>query len=57
MQDAVERGRAGFLPVTDVDQVEAAIPDKFLFNTCPNAIGAITRMTSGELVGNAHTGT
>jgi ketopantoate reductase len=52
MRDAVARGQAGFLPITCDDEIEPAILDKFLFNTCLNAIGAITRMTYGELVGN-----
>jgi 2-dehydropantoate 2-reductase len=55
MKDTVVRGQAGFLPITYDDEVEPAILDKFLFNTCLNAIGAITRMTYGELVSNAHT--
>jgi 2-dehydropantoate 2-reductase len=55
MQDAVVRGQAGFLPITYEDEIEPAILDKFLFNTCLNAIGAITRMTYGELVSNEHT--
>ena len=55
MREAVARGQAGFLPITYEDPVEPAILNKFLFNTCLNAIGAITRMTYGELVGNPHT--
>jgi len=55
MQEAVERGKAGFLPITYEDPVAPAILNKFLFNTCLNAIGAITRMTYGELVSNEHT--
>ncbi len=55
MKDAVERGQSGFLPITYEDEIEPAILDKFLFNTCLNAIGAITRMTYGELVSNGHT--
>lgn len=55
MQDAVQRGQAGFLPITYEHPVEPAILNKFLFNTCLNAIGAITRMSYGELVNNAHT--
>ena len=55
MQEAVECGKAGFLPVTYEDPIEPAILGKFLFNTCLNAIGAITRMTYGELVSNQHT--
>lgn len=55
MRDAVQRGQAGFLPITYEHPVEPAILNKFLFNTCLNAIGAITRMTYGELVSNAHT--
>jgi 2-dehydropantoate 2-reductase len=55
MQETVERGKAGFLPIAYEDPVEPAILNKFLFNTCLNAIGAITRMTYGELVSNQHT--
>jgi 2-dehydropantoate 2-reductase len=55
MKDAVARGQAGFLPMTYEDEIEPAILNKFLFNTCLNAIGAITRMTYGELVSNEHT--
>lgn len=55
MTDAVERGQSGFLPITYEADIEPAILNKFLFNTCLNAIGAITRMTYGELVSNAHT--
>ena len=54
MKDAVQRGQAGFLPIKYDDEIEPAILDKFLFNTCLNAIGAITRMTYGELVSNRH---
>lgn len=54
MKDTVARGQAGFLPITYDDEIEPAILNKFLFNTCLNAIGAITRMTYGELVSNAH---
>jgi 2-dehydropantoate 2-reductase len=54
MRDAVQRGQAGFLPITYEHPVEPAILNKFLFNTCLNAIGAITRMTYGELVSNDH---
>ncbi len=55
MRDAVARGQAGFLPIRFEDEIEPAILHKFLFNTCLNAIGAITRMSYGELVSNAHT--
>lgn len=55
MKDAVARGQAGFLPITYEDEVEPAILNKFLFNTCLNAIGAITHMSYGELVSNGHT--
>lgn len=54
MRSAVERARAGFLPISYEDPVEPAILNKFLFNTCLNAVGAITRMTYGELVSNEH---
>ena len=54
MKDAVARGQAGFLPITCADEIEPAILDKFLFNTCLNAVGAITRMTYGELLSNEH---
>ena len=55
MQDAVARGQAGFLPISYEDPIEPAILNKLLFNTCLNAIGAITRMSYGELLSNAHT--
>ena len=55
MKEAVELGKAGFLPITYEDNIEPAILNKFLFNTCLNAIGAVTRMTYGELVSNQHT--
>lgn len=55
MKVIVARGRAGFLPISYDDEIEPAILNKFLFNTCLNAIGAITRRTYGELVSNEHT--
>ena len=55
MREAVERGKAGFLPIIYEDPIEPAILNKFLFNACLNAVGAITRMTYGELVSNEHT--
>lgn len=55
MRVAVERGQAGFLPMVYEDNIEPAILNKFLFNTCLNALGALTKMTYGELVTNAHT--
>jgi 2-dehydropantoate 2-reductase len=55
MRQAVERGQSGFLPMVYEEAIEAAILNKFLFNTCLNALGALTQMTFGELVGNAHT--
>jgi 2-dehydropantoate 2-reductase len=55
MKEAVELGQNGFLPITYEDNIEPAILNKFLFNTCLNAIGAVTRMTYGELVTNGHT--
>ena len=54
VKDAVKRGQSGFLPIQYDEEIEAAILNKFLFNTCLNAIGAITRMTYGELLGNPH---
>lgn len=55
MRTVVEQGQRGFLPITYEDSIEPAILNKFLFNTCLNAIGALTKMTYGELVGNEHT--
>lgn len=55
MRDAVARGKAGFLPITFEDEIEPAILNKFLFNTCLNAVGAITRMSYGELVSHDDT--
>ncbi len=54
LKETVARGQAGFLPITYEDEIEPAILNKFLFNTCLNAIGAITRMTYGELLSNDH---
>ena len=54
MKGAVAHARAGFLPITYEDAIEPAILNKFLFNTCLNAVGALTRLTYGELVSNAH---
>jgi 2-dehydropantoate 2-reductase len=55
MRLVVARGQAGFLPMVYEDAIEAAILNKFLFNTCLNALGALNRMSYGELVRNAHT--
>lgn len=55
MKQAVALGQAGFLPITYEHPIEPAILNKLLFNTCLNAIGAITRMSYGELVSNPHT--
>lgn len=55
MKVAVESGKEGFLPITYEDNIEPAILNKLLFNTCLNAIGALTKMTYGDLVNNAHT--
>lgn len=55
MKTAVDLGQAGFLPMTYEDPVEPAILNKFLLNTCLNAIGAITQMTYGEAVSNYNT--
>jgi 2-dehydropantoate 2-reductase len=55
MREAVDRARGGFLPFVYEDPVEPVILNKFLFNTCLNAVGAVTRMTYGELVSNEHT--
>lgn len=55
MREAVKCGQKGFFPITYEDNIEAAILNKFLFNTCLNAIGAVTKMTYGELISNEHT--
>jgi 2-dehydropantoate 2-reductase len=55
MRMAVERGQSGFLPIVYEDNIEASILNKFLFNNCLNALGALTKMTYGELVSNANT--
>ncbi len=55
MKDAALRGQAGLLPITYDDDIELAMLNKFLCNLCLNAIGAIARMTYGELVSNGHT--
>jgi len=51
----VELGKLGFLPIAYEENIEPAILNKLLFNTCLNAIGAVTRMTYGQLVSNDHT--
>lgn len=55
MKAAIVRGQGGFLPILYEDNIESAILNKFLFNTCLNALGALTKMTYGELVTNVHT--
>jgi 2-dehydropantoate 2-reductase len=55
MRAAVERGQSGFLPMVYEDNIEPAILNKFLFNTCLNALGTLTKTTYGELVTNGHT--
>jgi ketopantoate reductase len=55
MRVAVARGLAGFLPIVYEDYIEPAILNKFLFNSCLNALGALTKMTYGEMVTNAST--
>lgn len=44
----------GFLPMVYEENIEQAILNKFLFNSCLNASGALTRQTYGELLGNEH---
>ena len=55
MRLAVQQGQTGFLPMVYEDNIEAAILNKFLFNSCLNALGALTKMTYGELVSNPST--
>jgi 2-dehydropantoate 2-reductase len=55
MRVAVECGQSGFLPIVYEDPIESLILNKFLFNTCLNALGALTKMSYGELVSNANT--
>ena len=55
VREAVELGKLGFLPITYEENIEPAILNKLLFNTCLNAIGALTKMTYGQLVSNDHT--
>lgn len=50
MKPLVASAQAGFLPVVYEDDIEAPILGKFLFNSCMNAIGALTGRTYGELV-------
>lgn len=54
MRALVDRGQAGFLPIVYEDDIAPAILNKFLFNTSLNALGALTKMTYGELVTNTH---
>ncbi len=55
MRLAVEEGQNGFLPMVYEDSIEPAILNKFLFNSCLNAVGALTTMTYGELLTNSST--
>jgi 2-dehydropantoate 2-reductase len=55
MRLAVQQGQSGFLPMVYEDNIEPAILNKFLFNSCLNALGALTGMTYGELLGNPST--
>jgi 2-dehydropantoate 2-reductase len=43
-----------FLPMVYAEQIEPAILNKFLFNTCMNASGALTGLTYGELITKPH---
>lgn len=55
MRQVVELGNHGFLPMDDDDNIEPTILNKFLFNSCLNALGALTNMSYGELVTNPKT--
>jgi hypothetical protein len=55
MRLAGQHGQTGFLPIVYEDNIESAILNKFLFNNCLNALGALTKMTYGELVTNPNT--
>lgn len=57
MRLMVTRCQTGFLPMVYEDNIEPAILNKFLFNTCLNALGALTKMTYGELLTNVNTRT
>ncbi len=54
IQSLVAIAGPSFLPMVFEEQVEPAILNKFLFNSCLNASGALTGQTYGELVSNAH---
>jgi 2-dehydropantoate 2-reductase len=54
IQSLVAVAGQGFLPMVYEDKIEPAILNKFLFNTCLNATGALTGQTYGELIKNAH---
>jgi 2-dehydropantoate 2-reductase len=54
IQSLVAIAGKSFLPMVFEEDVESAIFEKFLFNTCMNASGALTGLTYGELVTNAH---
>lgn len=55
MKRVVEIGGKGFLPIDYDENIEPTILNKFLFNSCLNALGALTNMSYGELVTNPHT--
>lgn len=55
MRQVVQIGAKGFLPIEFDEKIEPAILNKFLFNSCLNALGALTSMSYGELVSSSHT--
>lgn len=54
VRSLVAAAAPGFLPMVYEDNIEPAILNKFLFNSCLNAAGALTGQTYGDLVSNEH---
>lgn len=54
MQALATSAAAGLLSVVYEPAIESAMLDKFLFNCCLNAMGALTGQTYGELVTHSH---
>ena len=54
MQALAASAAAGLLPMVYEPAIEPAMLNKFLFNSCLNAAGALTGQTYGELVTHPH---
>ena len=55
LESFVMSAQNGFLPIQVDPNIRETVFFKLLFNTCMNPTGALTGLTYGELVSNAHT--